>query len=171
MPDFASRLEAEIPALRRYARALLRDPDRADDLVQDCLERAIAKRGTWRRPGNLRAWLFTIMHNLHANQMRSLSRQPASLSLDQAPEPSTSARQVESVAANEVLAALEQLDETQREVLVLVAVEQLRYREVAAVLDLPLGTVMSRLGRARERLRQAMNGDAPEPKASLRRVK
>jgi RNA polymerase sigma-70 factor (ECF subfamily) len=171
MSDFAARLEAEIPALRRYARALLRDPDRADDLVQDCLERAIAKRRLWRRPENLRAWLFTIMHNLHANQMRGLARQPAGLPLDRAAEPSASARQIETVAAKEVLAALEQLDESQREVLVLVAVEQLRYREVAAVLDLPLGTVMSRLGRARERPRQVMNGDAPKPKASLRRVK
>lgn len=169
--DFTRLLEAEIPALRRYARALLRDPVQADDLVQDCLERAVAKRGTWRRPGNLRAWLFTIMHNLHANQMRGLARQPASLSLDQAPEPSASARQVESVAASEALAAFAQLSEDQREVLLLVAVEQLRYREVAEVLDLPLGTVMSRLGRAREILRQALNGDTPRPNASLRRVK
>jgi RNA polymerase sigma-70 factor (ECF subfamily) len=171
MADFTSRLEAEIPALRRYARAILRDPDRADDLVQDCLERAIAKRSYWRRPGNLRAWLFTIMHNLHANQARSLARRPVSLPLDQVAEQGSSANQIESVAVSEVLTALEQLDENQREVLVLVAVEQLRYREVAEVLGLPLGTVMSRLGRARERLRQAMNGDAPEPKASLRRVK
>ena len=171
MPDLTPRLEAEIPALRRYARAILRDPDRADDLVQDCLERAIAKRGTWRRPGNLRAWLFTIMHNLHANQVRSLARRPVGPPLDQIAERGVAANQIESVAVKEVLTALEQLNENQREVLVLVAVEQLRYREVAAVLDLPLGTVMSRLGRARERLRQAMNGDAPKPKASLRRVK
>jgi RNA polymerase sigma-70 factor (ECF subfamily) len=164
-------LEAEIPALRRYARALLRDSVRADDLVQDCLERAVAKRGTWRRHGNLRAWLFTIMHNLHANQVRSLARRPAGLPLDQAPEPSIAAGQIERVAANEVLAALELLGEDQREVLVLVAVEQLRYREVAEILDLPLGTVMSRLGRARETLRQALNGDTPEASTSLPRVK
>lgn len=171
MADFPRLLEAEIPALRRYARALLRDPVQADDLVQDCLERAVAKRGTWRRPGNLRAWLFTIMHNLHANQARSRARRPAGLSLDQVPEPATAARQVERVAANEVLAALELLGEEQREVLVLVAVEQLRYREVAEVLDLPLGTVMSRLGRARESLRQAMNANTPKSGTSLRRVK
>jgi RNA polymerase sigma-70 factor (ECF subfamily) len=171
MADFSRLMEAEIPALRRYARALLRDPVLADDLVQDCLERAVAKRGTWRRPGNLRGWLFTIMHNLHVNQARSRARQPVGLPLDQVPEPSTAARQVERVAANEALAALERLGEEQREVLVLVAVEQLRYREVAEVLDLPLGTVMSRLGRAREALRQAMNDDTPKPGTSLRRVK
>lgn len=167
MADFRARLETEIPALRRYARVLLQDAERADDLVQDCLERALARRRLWRRPGNFRAWLFTIMHNLHANQARSASRRPAVVPLDQADAPGRSPDQIDAVAASEIMTALAQLSEEQREVLVLVAVEGLRYAEVAKILGLPIGTVMSRLGRARERLRQ-MTQDGGPP---LRRVK
>ena len=172
MADFRARLESEIPALRRYARVLLRDPDQADDLVQDCLERALVRHRLWRRPGNFRAWLFTIMHNLHANQVRGASRRPAVVPIDQTDAIQTDAigrppSQIDAVAANEIMTALGQLNADQREVLVLVAVEGLRYAEVAKVLGLPIGTVMSRLGRARKRLRQMTEGGEPP----LRRVK
>ena len=167
MADFQDRLVAEIPALRRYARVLLRDPDQADDLVQDCLERALSRRGLWRRRGNFRAWLFTILHNLAANRFRSESRRPSVVPIDQANALGRPPEQIDAVSASEVVAALKQLNQDQREVLVLVAVEGLRYSEVADVLGLPLGTVMSRLGRARERLRQMTEGGDPP----LRRVK
>ncbi|MGH6945855.1 MAG: sigma-70 family RNA polymerase sigma factor [Kiloniellales bacterium] len=166
MSDLLRAIEAEIPALRRYARALLRDSERADDLVQDCLERALSRLHLWRRPGNLRAWLFTIMHNVNANQRRASGRRPIPVALDAIPERGQAATQVTDVAAREVLEALERLSADQRQVLLLVAVEGLRYQEAAQVLGVPLGTVMSRLGRGRERLRELLDG---EP--ALRRVK
>jgi RNA polymerase sigma-70 factor (ECF subfamily) len=166
MADFQARLETHIPALRRYARVLLRDPDQADDLVQDCLERALARRWLWRRPGNFRAWLFTIMHNLHANQVRNAKRRPDVVAIDQTDALGWLPNQIDAVAVSEIMKALAQLNVNQREVLVLVAVEGLRYAEVAKVLGLPIGTVMSRLGRARKRLRQITEGDEPP----LRRV-
>lgn len=171
MTDFARRLEAEIPALRRYARALLRDAERADDLVQDCLERALAKQALWRPSGTLRAWLFTVMHNLHANQARGASRRPSELPLERAERHGQAATQIDSVATRQVLAAFERLAADQRQVLLLVAVEGLAYREVAEVLGIPLGTVMSRLARGRERLRRLVDDGAGEPDSSLRRVK
>ncbi len=167
MPDFHARLEAEIPALRRYARALLRDLDRADDLVQDCLERALSRRRLWRRPGNLRAWLFTIMHNVHANQVRAATRRPSLVALEQANVQGSAAGQPDAVATGEILAAFDRLSDEQREVLVLVAVEGLKYAEVAQILEVPLGTVMSRLGRARERLRHLTDSGGSD----LKRVK
>lgn len=171
MPDFARRLEQEIPALRRYARFLLRDPEQADDLVQDCLERAFAKRFLWRKPKSFRPWLFALLRNLHLNQVRWRSRRPLEVPMEAAPLAAHPDSQIDRVMAGEVLAALEGLESDQREVLVLVAVEGLHYREAAAVLGVPLGTVMSRLSRGRERMRKALDEDAPGAAASLRRIK
>jgi RNA polymerase sigma-70 factor (ECF subfamily) len=167
MSGFAEQVASHIPALRRYARALLGDPGVADDLVQDCLERALSRAHLWRRPDNLRAWLFTIMHNLHANHRRRLAQRPPALALDGLPEPARPATQIEGAVARETLAAVRLLSDEHRQVLLLVGVEGLSYAETAGVLAVPVGTVMSRLSRARERLRQLERGEA---KASARSV-
>jgi RNA polymerase sigma-70 factor, ECF subfamily len=144
-----------IPRLRRYARALTRNPDQADDLVQDCLERAWGRLHLWRRGSNMRAWLFTIMHNLHINTRRRLANRP-----DRAEMPDweigggVQPIQEQIAEFRSTVAALHRLPEDQKVVLLLVAMEGLTYREAAGVLNLPIGTVMSRLARGRERLRQ-----------------
>ncbi len=159
----------QIPHLRRYALALVGDRDRADDLVQDCLERAWARLGLWRRDGNIRAWLFTIMHNLNANAVRKAKRRPRHDPIEDAlPPPAVAPAQDERLELGALRDALAALPEEQRAVVLLVGLEQLRYDEVAAVLDLPIGTVMSRLHRGRERLRRLMAGEALP---ALRRVK
>jgi RNA polymerase sigma-70 factor (ECF subfamily) len=153
-------IRAALPALRRYATLLTHDSHGAEDLVQDTLARAWEKRRLWRAGSNLRAWLFTIMHNLHLNQFAKRRRDLACESLEAAEgatESVTRATQLEHVALAEVIAEVSRLPREQREVLMLAAVEELRYEEIAAVLDIPVGTVMSRLSRARERLRRAMS--------------
>jgi RNA polymerase sigma-70 factor (ECF subfamily) len=157
MRETLHQIEAEIPRLRRYARYLRREPDHADDLVQECLARAIAKLHTWQPGTNLRAWLFVILRNCHINEVR---REQRIDSLDDAPadEPSltTPGNQETSVALAEVRKAYLSLSEEHREVLLLVAIEGLQYEEAAAILEVPLGTVRSRLSRARQALRQAL---------------
>jgi RNA polymerase sigma-70 factor (ECF subfamily) len=172
MSDFSRKLEAEIPALRRYARYLTRDADRADDLVQDSLERAIAKRRLWHNPERLRPWLFALQRNVYLNQLRRQTRRPAEVPMDQVfAESGQGEAQTGQIMAREVLVALDALEPDQREVLVLVAVEGLLYREVATVLGLPAGTVMSRLSRGRAQLRKALAGDLPPATSTLWRVK
>lgn len=166
MAGFEQKLEAEIPALRRYARVLLRDGERAEDLLQDCLERALARRHLW-RPGSLRGWLFRMMRNLHLNEVRRQQRRPAGESIDDH-EPALPATQGLRLEVNRVLAAFEQLPEAQREALLLIAVESLSYREAARILEVPEGTVVSRVSRARERLRMLSDNG---PRVPLRRVK
>jgi RNA polymerase sigma-70 factor (ECF subfamily) len=157
MRETLHQIEAEIPRLRRYARYLRREPDHADDLVQECLARAIAKLHTWQPGTNLRAWLFVILRNCHINEIRREQRIDA---LDDAPadEPSltTPGNQETSVALAEVRKAYLSLSEEHREVLLLVAIEGLQYEEAAVILEVPLGTVRSRLSRARQALRQAL---------------
>ncbi len=161
-------IEEHIPRLRRYARALVRDPGAADDLVQDCLERALSRWHLWRRQGDLRAWLFTIMHNIHANQSRRRARRPDGQSVeDLAHEPAGSGDQGERLAVLDLQSALQALPEEQRAVVLLVAIEGLSYAEVARVAGVPIGTVMSRLSRGRERLRQLTDGGG---KPNIRRV-
>jgi len=154
-----------IPRLRRYARALVRDPARADDLVQDTLERALVKLDLWQPGSNLRAWLFTLMHNLFVNQARS--RREADSALDEALDIPVSGGQMEALTARDIQAALARLPEAQREVLLLVGLEQFAYEEAARVLGVPVGTVMSRLARARERMRQLL---AESPVVALKVV-
>jgi len=156
-----------VPALRRYARALTGDPSAADDLVQDCLERAWSRAHLWRRPDSLRAWLFAIMHNLHANQRRSASRRPQTDHLDEGAHSAVPASQIETVHINQVAGAVSMLADDQRRVLLLVALEGMKYEDVARLLGVPIGTVMSRLSRARDRLRELMRRGGPV----LRRVK
>jgi RNA polymerase sigma-70 factor (ECF subfamily) len=159
----------QIPCLRRYARALTRDVERADDLVQDCLERAWRRLDLWQPGSDLRAWLFTIMHNLYVNQVRRYCAQPQLVPIDTVIEPSTGASSAESDAQlRDIEAAIAALPDGQREVLLLVSLEALRYEEVAQILDIPVGTVMSRLHRAREHLRSRLDGS---PERGLRSVK
>ena len=159
----------QIPHLRRYALALLGDADRADDLVQDCLERAWSRFHLYRSDGNLRAWLFTIMHNLNANAARRASRRPRTVPYehDRHAVP-VSGNQEDRVAMAGLSRALGDIPVEQREVVLLVGLEQMTYEEVARILDIPVGTVMSRLHRGRERLRSAYDGQAGP---TLRRVK
>ncbi len=152
----SSQIAAHIPRLRRYARALSGDSHRADDLVQDTLERALAKFHLWRRGSDLRAWLFTIMHNVFINQLKARRED---YPIDDALEAGLQgAPQPDLLELRDLDAALRQLPEEQREVLLLVGLEQLSYAEAGKVLGIPLGTVMSRLSRGRERLRALMPG-------------
>jgi len=159
MTDILQQIEQEIPRLRRYARYLRREPDHADDLVQECLSRAIAKIDTWQPGTNLRAWLFVILRNCHINEIR---RERRVISIDDdgpgtEPTLTVPGSQETRVALAEVRNAYLSLSEEHREVLLLVAIEGLQYEEASAILDVPLGTVRSRLSRARQALRQALD--------------
>ncbi|QQR39505.1 sigma-70 family RNA polymerase sigma factor [Devosia rhizoryzae] len=167
MVDFLDELEKDVPALRRYARALTRNIDRADDLVQDTLERAIARRGLFRPRGPLRPWLFTILTNLHRNSRRSDRRRGETVDVATV-ELATSAPQPGHLALAELARAIETLPLDQKEALLLVTLEGLAYSEAAAILQIPTGTLMSRLGRARATLRQLTGG---ETQPHLRTVK
>lgn len=163
-------ITAHIPALRRYARALASDPERAEDLLQDSLERAWGRMHLWMPGSDLRAWLFTIMHNVHLNQLRRIHREPSFVAVDELgyDVADTGPATDSAVQARDLGEALALLPDAQREVLLLVAVEALRYDQVAEILGVPTGTVMSRLHRARTRLRQIMDDD---DRNGLRRVK
>lgn len=147
-----------LPRLRRYASALTRNTECAEDLLQDTLERAYRKWHLWQPGSNLRAWLFSIMHNVYMNQLAREARRPVSVALHEALEESTAANNETQLAARDVLAALELLPPEQREVVLLVCLEDMKYEEVAYVLRIPIGTVRSRLARGRERLRRLMDG-------------
>ncbi len=158
-----------IPRLRRYARALTGDRARADDLVQDTLERALIKLHLWQSGSDLRAWLFTLMHNVFVNQLRS---QPAAATAeldDEAMQIAVRPTQSDLLEVHDLQTMLLRLPEEQREVLLLVGLEQMTYEEAAGVLGIPMGTVMSRLSRARERLRALLAGGAA--RATLQVVK
>lgn len=162
MASFTEQLESWVPNLRRYARALTRDVEQADDLVQDCLERALSRRHLWKADGNTRAWLFTIMHNIHANDTRRIAGRPGVVTLDDddrrhAGPPS----QMDRIAGIELGEALDSLPPDQRQVVLLIALEGMTYAEVAEAIDVPAGTVMSRLSRGRARLRQLMEEGLP----------
>ncbi len=148
-----------IPRLRRYARALTRDPTRADDLVQDTLERALVKMDLWQPGGDLRAWLFTLMHNIFINQIKAHGNRPTQ-DLEAAAELPVNGGQMDALAIRDIQKGLQALPAEQREVILLVGLEQFSYAEAARILGLPLGTVMSRLSRGRERLRQILEGES-----------
>ncbi len=159
MSEFLDEIEQCVPPLRRYARALTRNADYADDLVQDCLERAIRKQALWRPTAPLRAWLFRILLNIYRNDMRGRRRRPISVPLDTIPEVSgTAPAQPGRVALAETARALELLPDEQRTALLLVALEGLSYAEAAQALDIPQGTLMSRVGRGRAALRKLTEG-------------
>jgi RNA polymerase sigma-70 factor (ECF subfamily) len=167
MKKFESQLTEQIPRLRRYARALSGNAFNADDLVQDTLERALNKKSLWQRGSRLRPWLFTIMHNLYVNQRRRYGAMPGMSELDENiqahgdnPESHFYAQQLQLCIAL--------LPDDQKSIFLLVSLEGFAYEEVANILDIPVGTVMSRLSRAREKLRKQISTQSKTP---LRRVK
>jgi len=165
MPDFLDEMTKSVPALRRYANALTHNRDTADDLVQDCLERAIRKQALWRPDGPLRPWLYRVLINVWRNNLRSRSRRPAQVPIDDfADQLFVPAAQPGRVALAEMARAIEKLSAEHREALLLVVVEGLSYTEAAQVLEIPLGTLMSRLGRARSSLARMTQEDQPNLK-------
>jgi RNA polymerase sigma-70 factor (ECF subfamily) len=157
----------QIPRLRRYARALTGDRTQADDLVQDTLERAWSKLHMWRRDSDMRAWMFSIMHNTFINHIRK--KQPVTVSMDEDTlDVPTRATQEDTLHMRDLDSAIAKLPYEYREIILLIGLEQMSYEEVAKVLAIPMGTVMSRLSRGRERLRNIMAGESIPV---LRRVK
>lgn len=169
LSSFGAELEVHIASLRRYARALLRNRTDAEDLVQEALARAIGRADTFKAGTNMRAWLFTILHNVHVNQVRSRASRPDEVPMEAVESRlTTPARQEERVEVREMMRILDELPDEQRQVLLLVALEGLKYEEVAEMIGVPIGTVMSRLSRGREAVRAKLaNGAA----VALRRVK
>lgn len=166
--ETARLIEQQIPALRRYAYALLRDHDAADDLVQDCLERALSRWTRRREDLELRPWLFAVLHNLHVDGWRAERRRGTSVALDDDTGGTAIGGPDGALELRDTLAALDLLPADQKSLLLLVGVEDLSYQEAARVLGVPLGTVMSRLARGRQRLRSILeNGRG----SFLRRVK
>ena len=160
---FREGIEAAVPALRRYARALTRNRELADDLVQDTLVRALRSEHLF-HGGDIRSWLYTILTNLNRNRLRALARRPALQAIEdndaaEVAGPEAGARDIER--------ALASLVEDQRSALLLVVLEGLSYREVAQVQGVPIGTVMSRLARARLQIKAYLDGERP----ALRRIK
>ena len=153
-----AEIVACIPSLRRYARGLVSDRDRADDLVQDTLERAWSRFSMWQRRGEIRAWMFGIMHNHFVDRLRAQRSRPEDSAGDNLPETPQRPLQTDALELRDLDRLLRRLAPEQREVLLLVGVEELDYREVAVVLGVPIGTVMSRLSRARAKLRSEIAG-------------
>ena len=162
MNEFGRLLESEIPRLRRYARALTRNTAKADDLVQSSLVRALEKQHLWQPGSNLRAWLFTILHNQHVNDVRHSLRE-GSLGPVEDAEPVWRVEPVvdASLQLRDLQRGINTLSDEQREVLLLVGLEGMRYEQVADILGIPVGTVRSRLSRARTALRLLMDGAKP----------
>lgn len=157
MTDMRPMIEKEIPRLRRYARALVRNQDNADDLVQDTLLRALSKIHLWQPGTDLRAWLFTLMHNQYVNFVRRAVREGTQTPIDAAIDLGHAASQHVSLQLRDLKAALDRLPDEQRAVVLLIGLEGMRYEEVAEILGVPVGTIRSRLSRAREALRQMMD--------------
>jgi len=160
---FRQSIQAAIPALRRYARALTRDAETADDLVQDTLVRALRSEHLF-HGGEIRSWLYTILTNLNRNRLRSLARRPVLTPIEDDDAPDMSGPEA---GGRDIERALATLAEDQRVALLLVVLEGLSYREVAEVQGVPIGTVMSRLARARAQIKSYLDGERP----ALRRVK
>jgi RNA polymerase sigma-70 factor (ECF subfamily) len=155
MEERKAAILAEIPRLRRYARALLRDRDASDDLVQDCLERALLRIDNWQTGENPRRWLFTIMHHLFVDQVRKTKRRAevVMLTLEDSEALSSPAEQHESIASREIMDALQSISPDRRAALLMVGIEGFSYAEAATMLGVPAGTLMSRIARGREELR------------------
>jgi RNA polymerase sigma factor (sigma-70 family) len=165
MKDMMPLVEPLIPPLRRYARALLRDASAADDLVQDCLERVISHWHQRRADSDTRAWVFTILHNLAMNRLRQQKQRGWHVMLEDADDAALAraATQEDALRYRDLQNGLAALPEDQRSVLLLVSVEDLSYAQAAKVLAIPVGTVMSRLARAREKLLKSMDGENVVP--------
>ena len=164
MSDFAGMLEIQIPRLRRYARALTRDFSRADDLVQNCLARAVAKQHLWQYGTDLRAWLFTILHHQHVNDVRRSIREGSHVTLEELPALTAQPDAIAVLQLRDLEAALGKLQLEQRQVILLVGLEEMSYEEVANILNVPVGTVRSRLSRGRDQLRRLMGMEERAPR-------
>jgi RNA polymerase sigma-70 factor (ECF subfamily) len=164
MSDVRRLIVDQIPHLRRYARALVGDRAQADDLVQDCLERAWSRMHLWTVGTNIRAWLFTILHNVHLNAARKHRNTPGHVPLEAGgAEPPVRPTQEDRLEVQQVWRAFSALPEPQRAALLLITLEEMSYEEAAGVLGIPIGTLMSRIHRGRERLRRMMDApDAPD---------
>ena len=160
--SFIRKLPSYIPALRRYAYALTNgDSQLVDDLIQDTLERAVKYQHQWQEDTDLRAWLFTIMHNHFANQYKRKQNSPKFVKLlNQGDTIANSEKAETSLYLRDLESALKQLNEQQREIIVLVIIEGMSYKEVSNVLSIPVGTVMSRLSRARQQLQESLTADS-----------
>lgn len=165
------QLMEHVPRLRRYARALINNRDLADDLVQDTLERALRHTDQFQSGTDLRAWLFTIMHNVFANQARRAASRAVHVPVDDDSLPeaefAVAGTQTQALEVRDLDYALQRLPVDQRQVVLLVGLEELSYAEVALALEIPIGTVMSRLSRGRERLRALMAGSQPSAKLKV----
>ncbi|SHG05296.1 sigma-70 family RNA polymerase sigma factor [Bradyrhizobium erythrophlei] len=174
MADIAHLIEPVIPALRRYARTFVRGAADADDLVQDTLERAISRWYQRRSDGETRAWLFTILHNLAVNHLRRAARRGREVPLDDAGESDVAvpSAQEDALRRDDILGAVGRLPDEQRSVLLLVSIEDVSYAEAARILGIPIGTVMSRLARARAQLQKLLEqqGKPASDRPYLRRV-
>ena len=159
MSEFHRSVEQEIPRLRRYARALTRNADRADDLVQDTLVRAIAKAHLWQPGTDIRAWLFTIMHNQNVNEVRRAIRDHANVDMEECAKLVATTDPTASRQLRELERALAQMLEEQRQVILLVGLEGMSYEDAAAILNVPIGTIRSRLSRGRDVLRKLLDMD------------
>ena len=173
MMDKKQSIIAEIPKLRRFARALVGDAARGDDLVQDCLERALGRLHLWQDKSNMRAWLFTILRNIYMNQLRQIARRPVEETFDEQQDLSggSTPTQGQRLMIRDLSQALDQLPGQQREVILLVGLEDMSYKDTSEILGVPVGTVMSRLSRGRKTLRRLMDNGECGGKPTLRRVK
>jgi RNA polymerase sigma-70 factor (ECF subfamily) len=161
MSDVRHLIVDQIPHLRRYARALVGDRAQADDLVQDCLERAWSRMHLWTVGTNIRAWLFTILHNLHLNAARKQRNAPGLVPIETGgAEPPVRPTQEDGLAVASMWEAFSSLPEPQRAAILLITLEEMSYEEAASVLGIPVGTLMSRVHRGRERLRRMMDETA-----------
>jgi RNA polymerase sigma-70 factor (ECF subfamily) len=168
--EFHRLIEHQIPRLRRYARALTRNRERADDLVQDTLSRALVKEQFWQPGTNLRAWLFTIMHNQNVNNVRLAVRESRMVDMEQlSPMPATT-DPTASRQMFELERALAQLPLEQRQVILLVGLEGMSYEDAAGILSVPVGTVRSRLSRGRDILSKLLDMEGRRPVAALARA-
>lgn len=170
MDELKWMIARQIPHLRRYAIVLTKSETQADDLVQDCLERGLRKRHLWHRTGSLRSWLFRMLYRTHIDRQRSRRREDIPVeagvvdaAVTQPPE------QEHAVELRNITDALDRLPGDQRATVLLVALEGFAYDEVAEIMDVPVGTVRSRLSRGRQTLRELLTRE--EPKRVLRRVK
>jgi RNA polymerase sigma-70 factor (ECF subfamily) len=152
--SFDAEILALLPQLRRYSRSLTRSDADSEDLLQDCVEKALTHRAQW-RGANIRSWAYRIMTNLHLNTRRALARRP-SVGIEAAETTAAPIAVSDPLERNRLVQALEILPKEARAVLMLVAVEGHSYQEVADIMDVPIGTVMSRLSRARQMLRQQL---------------
>src|ERR1700747_2228960 len=164
MNEFGRLLEEEIPRLRRYAFALTRNMCRADDLVQDTLVRAIAKQRCWQWGTNLRAWLFILMHNQNVNGVRRSAREGMAVEFDDTwPSPTAATDPAAGLSLRDLDRALARIPQERRQVILLIGLGAVSYKETARILDVPSGTIRSRLSRGRESLRTLMDRrDGPE---------